>query len=1066
MRQSYLKGIASFMAALIVSLPIYSSFVLGVLNNGYIYGTKDSIRGHYRKNEDVYINITAWISGDNEINASQVHLYDSKGPSFNSCIDRGDGSFYCIYKMNSNSIKQNPYQLRVALYNDKGVFDSLFILDGAFDEIAPDIRSFNIVPSIIGSGNLNFQYGVYDHSYSNTDSDRCSGINRIELSHNKVFETVIEPLPNQCGKADSITVPLSKINASEGTVEIFLTAYDNFEQKSSKSSQFIYDPDPPFVDKGSLEIRDMNGESIDHIGDKSINGIISFIVVSDDLDVNNVYGDISDINIGHIPSYNKKQASCAPFEEGFKCSFTNVEIKLDKSTTVNVKVDAYDIAGNLAPDVLSKDIIYDNIGPSVRAIRTDKADNYVGGTTRFIVELDEDGAGIDKNDIKLDLSNIKSGLSNKAADECIESNGVWGCYWNNVKCDKGDGETTVRVLESSSDKLGNKVSGTLSASVVIDKTAPVVMSSSVIGSGVGVEGLKGFIKTGDVLEAKLKIKEKGNIRAYADFSPFVTTKGNISGSCIKEGEDTWSCEWSTSPKTIDVPGHRIGNVNFNIVDIVGNSVEHKKQIEVMEYEGAVDVSYWTSKVKCSPKLVDRQVTDLVNTRVYCSVTLNPITPDQETLSIELDPCTDSYNGSLGYIENVELVNAVRGSTEPYLSIDLIKGEMTIDRLSLRCPLKIISRVGTKINKEPEIEPVKVDINFYNMPLGEYGKGIEGKIKDAKDDAFGGLWKIIGTLKKLLGYAKLLCNVLHMIYRIKLIYQAITSSLTLAHITSIGTPLQGVLGPIKTQACIGDNLAGKYAKASYGFSEEPGALDKFCKFVNCQMSPQAPGDDKGGDGKEGSWFKEIENSLGSWTYQGNQLLAKAPTSSKLQAFPFSLMAPGASGTIEEVTGKQPYQYMNARDNLLVAIVLGCIPGIINGLEKYRQIQCLYADCLEQNAVNNVPVKICEDQKAYATCKYIFGEIFAILPWTALFDYYMGMIRSALSDPLSAIGFGISFWCEPECEPSPEGSKRWVYTGWCHAVAFFSVAGEVISEVKGIIDDYKQIKGDYCKRLKED
>ncbi len=1067
MKQSYLKGTASFMIALILTMPIYSSLVLAVLSNGYLYGEKDKTRGYTRKNELIILNVTAWISGDNEITPSQLHLTNDRGPIFNKCSEKQGGSFYCTHQMNSNTIKENPYQLRVALYNDKDIFDSLLILNGAFDEISPVINSFAISPTLISSQDINFHYDIYDHSYSMTDTNRCSGTKKLELSHNKkIFHTEeINSQPNDCSSSGTITLPVNKINITPGVIEVVLTAYDNFNQKTAATSYFTYDITTPIIDLTSLEIKDTNGNNIDVIGNKPIDATISFVVESNDLDIGNVYADISDINIDNIPSYNNKKASCIPYEEGYKCSLTNIQVKLKESTVIHITINAADLAGNIEPTVLTKAITYDDKGPSVTAIKTNKVDNninYAGTLTTFIVELIEEGVGIDKDDIILDLSNIKSGLNNKAADECTNSNSEWTCYWYKIIPDKSDGEKTISL--QGSDKLGNPITGTLTSNVIIDRTPPSVISSEVIPIGIGVEAIPGYIKTNDALDITLKIKEKNKLRVYADLSSFVTTQDNVSASCKKENQEDWTCELSSSQ--IDVPGHITSNINFNLIDVVGNNIQYQKPIEVFEYEDALNVSYWTSKVECSPSLVDRQVTDLVNTRVYCRISLQPTTPDQETLFINLGECTDKIENSLGYVENIELINKEKGTIEPYLSIDLIKGEMTITKLSFSCPLQIISRVGTKINKEPEIEHVTVDINFYNMPLGEYGKGIEAKIQDAKDDAFGGVWKVIGGLKKIASYAKLICNVLAMIQNVKRVLQVFTAEVTTAHLAALGPPQEQILAAVKTGSCVGDETIGRLAEKSYLIG------NKLCKFVNCQLSPTAPGSDKGGGGKEGSWFKGIEESIGSWTYQGNELLGQAPgggAMAKILSFGKAGSWEG-EGTITDYFGKQPYQYMNARDNLLVAIALGCIPGIINGLDKYRQILCLYADCLEQNAYNNVPVKICEDQKSYAMCKYIFGEIFAVLPWTALFDYYMGMIRSALSDPITAIVSVYNVWkspCIPQCDPSREASAYWLENEkLCRSLQFFSLLGEVINDVNGIIDDYKQIKGDYCERLDKD
>jgi hypothetical protein len=1040
MRQTYVKGRAMFMVAMILSLPIYSAVGMAVLSNGYFYGETDNAKGHYRRNENVYINVTAWVHGDSEITPDQIHLNDLRGPIFNSCTPKGDGSFYCTYQMTS-PITSNPYQLRLSLYDDNEVFDNLFILQGAFDEQAPEILSFDITPSSVSGGNVNFNYDIYEHAYSPTDTDSCSGVEKIELSTNGVvFETVmLNSNYNQCSTSGTITVPLNRITNTTGVKQIILTAYDYLNHQTSASSQFNYDTSSPVIDSGSLEIKDSNGNIISHVNDNQINNaVISFTITANDLDFNNVYGDISEINTNLLPEYNNKKADCSSITPSeYLCSFNNININLDSTTNVHIIISAPDLTGNVDPTVITKNIGYDTTGPALTTIKTDKIDNgvsYAGTSTTFILELN-DNAGVNKDEIILDLTSIKTGL-NKAADECTNSGNDWTCYWYNIVSDKTDGEKTISV--SGSDILGNPLTGTLSATITLDKTTPVITSSQIIGIGTGIEAFAGRIKTGDTLEATINIKEKNRVRAYADFSSFVTTQDNITGSCIKEGEDDWTCEFSSS--TIDVPNYISGNVNFNIVDFVGNSIQHQEPVEVLWYEDAPGVSYWTSSITCSPQLVDRQITDMINARVYCAIELQPTTADQETLSVSLGSCTGD---SMAYVENIQLLNAQTGTLEPYLAVDLIQGEMNTDSLSITCPLQIISRVGTKINKNPEIEPVELNIGFYNMPLGQYGTGIEDKIEDAKDEALNGLWEAIGFLEMILKWAKLICNVLSTIQKINILWQHVTTDLTSAHLASIGTPVEPYLAATKQGACTIDKAVGETAKDSF-------FLEDICKFVNCQLSPQPPDNEVMGTPKAGSIFDDIGNSLGSWTYEGNELLNDV-----------------GGDTIKNYVGKEPYQYMNARDNLLVAIVTGCIPGIINGLAKYRQILCLYADCLEQNAQNNVPIKVCEDQKSYATCKYVLGEVFALLPWTALFDYYAGMIKGALSDPLSAVGIVLTYACEPQCVPTADGSTTWLYTqASCRALAFLSMLGEIINDVVGIIDSFDQIKNDYCERLDDD
>ncbi len=1058
MKEQYLKGTATFMIALILMIPIYSSSAFAVLSKGTVTG-RDDVKGYIRRNEEVTLEVTAWISEDKEnddvVSASQVHLRNLQGPIFKECTPDGE-SFICTYETNSRDFTSNPYQIRVALYDDHQIFDDMEIIQVAFDELAPEIKSFTITPNIIGSGDLRFSYDIYDHSYSPTDLNRCSGLDKVTLSYDdtQFYEKDFNSSSNDCSRIEALNIPLSEVTGlEEGPATITLTAYDKFNHQSTASAEFEYDTQHARIYEDSLEVRDNDGNIIEYIGDNKVRGTISFIVISSDLNPDKVYGDISRINTNGIPSYSKKQASCIHYEEGFMCSFEDIEIRLDQSSSgsIPITIKAYDMADNMEPYTISAGITHDTTGPSVRYIRTDREDTTIaGGSTTFIVELDERDVGIDKNSITLDLSEIRSGLVKKA-DECTNSNNIWTCYWNSITADQRDGEKTITV--SGHDLLGNPITGTASQAIKLDNTPPRLISAEIETVGVLNEAIEGYTKTGDSLDITLTVEEAENLRAYVDLSYFVTTEDNESTSCRSDG-DIWTCDIRSS--AIDAPGHRLGNIYFNLIDSAGNSIQYSENLEVLEYEDAEDISYWTSKVRCSPILIDRQVTNLVNTRIYCGVELETTgNIDQETLSIDFDmgDCLDVYNNSLDYVENIEAVNKERGSTEPYLAIDLIQGDMTINWLSFTCPLKIITRSGTKINENPELEYIDVDVNFYNMPLGEYGKGIESKIKEAKDDATEGIWSIIGFLKQVFNWARLICNSLAALQKVKQVLQVLTKGVTTAHLSAMGPPTEPIFAAVKTGSCAGDQTMGELSKKSYIIG------DKYCKWINCQTAPPEQTNTKTTKGT--GEFGEIASSIGEghWFDQYMDWTISLPTGGSGNTW--------ATGTISEVTGKQYYQYANARDNLLVAIVTGCIQGIINGLDKLRQIKCLYADCLEQNSVNNVPVKVCEDQKAYATCKYIFGEIFAFLPWTALFDYYTNMIKGALSDPISAIVSIFNVWlkpCTPRCDPSKEASAEWMKNeGVCRFLQFFSLLGEVINDVNGIINDYDQIKTDYCKRI---
>ena len=169
-----------------------------------------------------------------------------------------------------------------------------------------------------------------------------------------------------------------------------------------------------------------------------------------------------------------------------------------------------------------------------------------------------------------------------------------------------------------------------------------------------------------------------------------------------------------------------------------------------------------------------------------------------------------------------------------------------------------------------------------------------------------------------------------------------------------------------------------------------------------------------------------------------------------------------GFIKEWTGKDPAEYMNPKDSIVVAGLTACIPGIIYGIDKYRQIQCMYADCLKTGVgEQGLPVFVCEDQKDYATCKYVVGEVFKAFPFTALFSHYINLIKDMLSNPFKIVGAGLAAGCSAMCaQPYEEPHSL------CIGVKIASMIGESLRDVTSIIDQGAfKIKDDFCTRLTE-
>ena len=69
-----------------------------------------------------------------------------------------------------------------------------------------------------------------------------------------------------------------------------------------------------------------------------------------------------------------------------------------------------------------------------------------------------------------------------------------------------------------------------------------------------------------------------------------------------------------------------------------------------------------------------------------------------------------------------------------------KAFSTVDNVKKELPEVEIEKID--ITKNPEIENVRIDVAFTNLPAGEISNEVQRKIDEAKDDA-SDLWKIIG-----------------------------------------------------------------------------------------------------------------------------------------------------------------------------------------------------------------------------------------------------------------------------------------------------------------------------------
>ena len=330
------------------------------------------------------------------------------------------------------------------------------------------------------------------------------------------------------------------------------------------------------------------------------------------------------------------------------------------------------------------------------------------------------------------------------------------------------------------------------------------------------------------------------------------------------------------------------------------------------------------------------------------------------------------------------------SDNPYIILTLKQGTMPNTSLSFNCSLLIVSRVRDVIIQNAEEEPVDVTIDFYNLPLGELGENVKDKIKDAQDG-----WLVrqewITTVEHWLDIAETICNLLN---------------------------TWGKVNQVLDDAAI---LFGDYpfAQTLRGFYQTSHDAHDFivqhkynlCKYISCDKTIW------------GGWYDEFSS----------------------QNTPEIFKEMGFGNTFWPST---------PRDSIVLSIATGCLPGIIHNLQKMRQIECYYVLCLKKAADEGIPLSVCDEQKAYLECTFIYGEIFQIIPFGGFFKGLAGQFNMIVSDPIGMIFGGLNFYCK--MQPT---LKTYAVCSLGHLIP---TLGSIVGDIQMYFDtDTWSLSGDVCE-----
>lgn len=1037
--EKYLQFTASLLIALMMAIPFYTTSVYAAINKVTVKGS-NGIEGFARANDFLNFNVHASISDDN-VTRDQVIL--GSDMQFGQCMSSINNGSECTLRFPANgtaSFELKSVPFTISLFKDDKTLNDSKSSSITIDNKAPDVR-LSAQPKFSSQQNVVVNYNVTDFACDDSSCiNKCVGIKSIEFyTSDGAFRQAIEPPSAGCSAKSSISIDPKTFN--DGKNSIFAKAADKFDQVSQeKSVTFSVDASPPALMPDSFEIK-RKGISLSTFSANEIPVEVSVNISGSDLNHNAVTADLSALN----PARNLKnaKASCTTAEKGISTCRWAIELNPKTGGLKTAIVNVSDTAGNKESFTVNKLLSLDGKGPVVLSLSTDAAVDgriFAKPSGNRVSAVFEEASGIAPNDVFLHVGGSKV----KATGCSRESN--WACTWENVNF---GGSARIAIEADTADILGNFVSQSADADVSVDKDAPLVRRIDISPVGGLSQAFPGFFKIGDKIAVTANITEDNDVFAVADFSNFVSGS-KAATFCERIQSDEHICTWISD--SINLEASDV--ITFNFSDNAGNTLIVTKPLKTFGLENATVPDFWTNTVECSPPTIDRELGPLINQRVFCEVDLEQKLFTKPVSTVFIAPA--ACDGDKSIVQSIETFNTEAGVTSLVIRITLKKSDFRIDKADLSCSLAVFSRIGasTSITKNPEIENVKISLKFSNLPLGELSAEVKDKIKDAKDDAEN-IWEVIGALNRVVFYAKKICQIINTVYNSVAVLYSIAYLMKITDAACASSGILQSLGICTVTYGISVASCESQQAAHVGAQGLKKAGDKFCSYVNCRQTilwgPHVQ-----------NWINNIPFPASPGQYLGPQTELKGKGLFGQEVRP----AGDKYKTYYDYLRDKPYglkpvsEYMDARHNLIVATLFACVPGVIYGLDKYRQIKCLYADCL-QNAVGKEgkPITICEDLKDYTTCKYVTGEIFAVIPWTAVFDHFFGLIKNAVSNPFAALGVVVGFLCKPTC-PARDGGTSY---GVCEFARLFNSVGDTIQNVISIKDEGFKIRQDYCSRL---
>jgi len=1093
-----IKHVALFSIYLIISLIFITARAFAVLN--YDISGEDGVQGFARPGSDDGSDIIS-INTTSDGNVSFL-LSDSQELPLDCVINSENastGKFSCRYTFSDSQIDTTNLgsnnKIEFTLKQNDGsptLKKGQIYIDGA----AP--RSNNpefVIAERNGTGIL-FKYSFTDY-YSDTQADAAgpvdpsdcvasgaSGIGYIEL--NLQGKTIMQ----QTISTQNCTVSGEYYASMTGMYNDKITYYMNVEDRLGNRAESGLvelngtDADfkaPVISNTFKIQSSGSSGEEINGFSTQA--NIESDVIITVDdanLDVNNVYADLSSLNSNtavNIP-YKNIQGTCAKnsndtTDTEYTCTFSNIQVR-PEFANLNISITAGDIVGNVATKSLVKSVrLIDDagtisyIGPLQEHCTSDLTQCYLKPGAQLLRVILDSSSSFNNTLINLGVDSDQTFALCKLNTTGGSSNDKWVCNGIYKMPDSG---TVNLFLASAYDDYGNILESDMNRNIEIDNVKPLNLSdvSAVNSNNNDCEVY------GDDLVLNLKVREATpELKMYMNTTNF-TTQDTQYGTCIFSDESNGSnTDWDCSLTLTDfVSSPMSAHSDLILEDLAGNQLKLPQNFSICQSSTAAVPNVISGITQGIIPNIDRKTASYISVITYVPLTFT-VKNSASLIYLNVEKCTAIGMTGLDVMGSGSYFIPAYGTT-PILALNIghSGAQLVNGTFDVNCTITARVRTGATVYTKEQRKSIIVKVTAYNNPLGTIDNATLSQINDVKkhirdvdsdiatfqkwEDILGKICNIAETIGKM---NSLLQDVKTVLYGVCVVLKAIPAS-------SIASDLwKAVNKPLSQFHKIVDKYIwppGTMPTLSIGSLVKTTCMVYTCKEYDIGTYTGLMTDltTTGAIGVLGD-KNGVGITTGDTKYEDGTRVHSYQTYVDMSSDSQDSVLHTNDIVIDSLNGHQwivnPYKSVHYDDI--------CPPAILYNDKKDRQISCMYLRCLNEQSKSGIPKIVCDGNYKINKCLYLDSAEYLLSGhniWTA---FVKGM-GDALENALP--GLGIQTVYIIACK-NYYGKGNDLVTGWRSALC--GIAGALMS-TKEIINAFNnpfysttpQVPSpDYCNGL---